>query len=229
MGCWKVRFVERRGVVEKLFAHWKKKKLSPTGKLLICLLRGWDSCSPLHAVKLEYTTTPADLDAHIYWEFRQPRWRSALNWHRSIRAVVVALGLLLLLGLTRSDWPLGFAVGAISFPVVWWIAGRRAIENHRKAWQQKADADQMGTLIGPHTLLLDDEGITEDSKLCRITFRWPGIAGIKSTADHVFIFAQNGFSLNIPLRALPDTAAREAFLAALHAHHVRAQPIKPTA
>lgn len=69
---------------------------------------------------------------------------------------------------------------------------------------------------------LQDDGIVMTSATGRSDAAWPQLRDVLQPPGHVLLLFAQGVCLPIPDRAFPDTATREAFLAALAAHRTTA-------
>ena len=70
-----------------------------------------------------------------------------------------------------------------------------------------------GALIGHRHILLDEQGVTEESTSHRHQSAWLGIVSVGETRDHVFLMVDRLAGYIVPKRAFLDSSELEAFLA----------------
>jgi hypothetical protein len=73
-----------------------------------------------------------------------------------------------------------------------------------------------GPLLGPTTVILEEDGLVFDRRLVRSKYLWPAFKGVEIAKDALILVIDNGIGLMIPAVAFASEAERYEFAAALH-------------
>jgi len=99
------------------------------------------------------------------------------------------------------------------------IATRR-----RMLRMQVSDSSPM---LGPTTLIIEDNGLVIERKLMRTKYLWPAFQGVEMARNTLILPIDNGMGLIIPPSAFSDEAARYAFAATVSKRIQESQSAKP--
>jgi len=89
--------------------------------------------------------------------------------------------------------------------LLWWVLSR--------LYQQAALPVTGGALVGPRRIELDEDGVRQVSDTQDGRSTWAGVLSVHVTTTHLFLMTDRLAGYIIPLRAFPDAAARETFVA----------------
>ena len=103
--------------------------------------------------------------------------------------------------------------------LLWWVLSR--------LYQQAALPVTGGALVGPRRIELDEDGVRQVSETQDGRSTWAGVLSVHETATHLFLMTDRLAGYIIPLRAFPDAAAREAFVAYARARAGRRSGVAP--
>ena len=144
--------------------------------------------------------------------------QSSLLPRRSRRMVRAALTLTLVCLL--------FALGmAIRAPIAFWILGaliligwwkiypRRIEAITRQSTQRLYAEGKNAGMLGPHTVELGEEWLTESSSEREVRTRWRAAERVAVTDTHVFLYVTGFSAVIVPVRAFSSEAERAAFVA----------------
>ena len=82
-------------------------------------------------------------------------------------------------------------------------------------------------MLGPTTLIIEDNGLVIERKLMRTKYLWPAFQGVEMTRNTLILPIDNGMGLIIPPSAFSDEAARYAFAATVSKRIQESQSAKP--
>ena len=79
---------------------------------------------------------------------------------------------------------------------------------------QKVIADEKpgGGVLGRHTLVLDDDGVVEKTRVNESRTLWAGIDRVEDDADYAFIYVSAAAAHVVPLRAFENPEQARAFV-----------------
>jgi hypothetical protein len=93
----------------------------------------------------------------------------------------------------------------ILFGIFWLIISRM--------YKRAASPLDNGSLVGPRTIVVDEEGIRQVAALHEGRTKWQGVLSIHETGTHVFLMTDRLAGYIVPRRAFADTAQYTAFVA----------------
>jgi hypothetical protein len=118
-----------------------------------------------------------------------------------------------------------FALGmAIRAPTAFWIMGalmilawwqfypRRVEAMTRRSTQRLYGEGRNAGLLGPHTVTLEADWLSESSSEREVRTRWRSVERLALTAEHIFIYVTGFSAVIVPLRAFCNDAEKEAFV-----------------
>ena len=93
----------------------------------------------------------------------------------------------------------------ILFAVFWLIISRM--------YKRAASPLDNGSLMGPRTIVIDQEGVRQIAPLHEGQTKWRGVLAVHETGTHVFLMTDRLAGYIVPRRAFPDAAQYTAFVA----------------
>jgi hypothetical protein len=163
-------------------------------------------------VKIEYETSLADVEAWHREYLKQPEvvraFRIQAFWTAFTSGLVLGS---LCYGTTKELIP-SLIVGAFFLVLVWLLIGRAIRHDSLKSAKKAVEADQTSSAIGPHSLELTSEGITEVCQHHTLAVRWAAVATTVQTGDHFFIVLRSLSVFIIPLRSFSSPEDRASFI-----------------
>ena len=84
-------------------------------------------------------------------------------------------------------------------------------------------------LLGPTTLIVDEEGLVIERKLMRTKYLWPAFQGVEIARNRVILPIDTGIGVIIPASAFSDDAARYSFAAEVSKRIREKRPVNTTA
>jgi hypothetical protein len=160
-------------------------------------------------MQVSYTTTLDDYVAynrHVVGKSAIFRAVLLIGW-LGIAGVALVSGVLL--AFAEDLWPVGLKLaifgviyGAI-FPLLWWPL---------LSWLVRAFAKGRGTrgMLGPITLILTEETLTDITETTRSEVKWKNIKGVDVAANHTFIFVTGLLAAIVPRRGFEREEDYEA-------------------
>lgn len=164
-------------------------------------------------LKISYTLTMDDVMSFLRHQFvHSPKlMRTQLVLRIAIPSV---MGLLLFMIFTDNfSRAVGLGDGIIILACV--MSGflflpltyRRSLEKAtRRLYTDGANRD----LLGRHGIVLDGEGIADESKRGKTRYPWSAVASAVRTESHVFFFLSVEAAIIVPLREIQKEAVRES-------------------
>ena len=126
-----------------------------------------------------------------------------LNIHPSLALVLVGMG-----------YPLSLYVGVILCLVAAIISLIPAVRLRLALPRMQVSDD--GPLLGPTTVIVEDDGLVFDRRLVRSKYLWAAFQGMEIAKNALILVIDNGIGLIIPAAAFASDADRYEFAAALH-------------
>ena len=119
----------------------------------------------------------------------------------------------LALGLFGMGYPLSLYVGVI-LCLIGAIASLIPAIRLRLAFPRMQVSDD-GPLLGPTTVIVEDDGLIFDRKLVRSKYLWSAFKGVEIANGALILVIENGIGLIIPAAAFSSEGDRYEFAAAL--------------
>ena len=126
-----------------------------------------------------------------------------LNIHPSLALVLVGMG-----------YSLSLYVGVILCLVAAIISLIPAVRLRLALPRMQVSDD--GPLLGPTTVIVEDDGLVFDRRLVRSKYLWAAFQGMEIAKNALILVIDNGIGLIIPAAAFASDADRYEFAAALH-------------
>lgn len=152
----------------------------------------------IHAFNRHYATT-AELPRR-----NQRLVRIALT--STLAALLFALGLAI--GAPVPFWILGALI-----LLAWWATYPKRVEAISRASTARLYRDGANVgMLGPHTVELGDEWLSELTPDREVKTRWRAVEKAALTNEHLFLYVSGFSAVIVPLRAFATDAERTAFL-----------------
>ena len=148
--------------------------------------------------EVTYTTRRRDVVRLHFYHYTHHRW---------FRLFLAAMLLVVAWAIARPFSSCAFAfvfVAALVFSTVLFlliIAGTALLTTSRS---------DLG-VVGEHRIELQDDGLTEETRVNRSKNTWEGIRAVKSTGRYIMIYTTQSAAHPIPKRAFPSPAEADAF------------------
>jgi YcxB-like protein len=130
-----------------------------------------------------------------------------------VSAMVLNIYPALALALFRMGYPLSLFVGVIVCLIAAITSLIPAIRL-RLAFPRMQVSDD-GPLLGPTSIILEDDGLIFDRTLVRSKYLWPAFKGVEMAKGALILIIDNGIGLIIPAAAFASEGDRYEFAAAL--------------
>lgn len=163
-------------------------------------------------MKIEYETSLADVEAWHRESLKLPEVARAFR--KQAFSAALTTGLLmgaLFFGATKELVP-SLIVGAFFLLLVWALVGGAIRHEALKRVRKAVEADPTSPALGPHSLEVTPEGITEVGEHYTLFVRWDAVAATVQTTDHIFILLRSLSAFIIPLRIFPSPEERASFI-----------------
>lgn len=166
---------------------------------------------------LTFTQKPEDLIAFNYYNaWAKPEKATQRN---KSKFQVMAIALLALVGLMiftkKWDWLLASMISgaALIYVLTMDFFVKMRVQRHIEAVMKKAPE---GTVTGPRTWKVDDEGIKVELSGGDQSFLWSDVSRIENSTQHWMLYLGGKEALVLPKRALETPEAKESWKVYLH-------------
>jgi hypothetical protein len=155
-------------------------------------------------LRVTFTATRADMAA--FQRFVTGRIRASvrtpLYWLVLVLAAILAGGVLSGAVGVRVD-PASALVVALLVPAIWWPLSR--------LYRLAASPGERGSLVGPRTIALSEDGVRQLAPLHQGFTTWEGVLEVAQTGAYLFLMTDTLAGYVVPRRAFADDAAWRAF------------------
>lgn len=164
-------------------------------------------------MSLAYETTLEDVCAWHREVLKRPAMVRTIAKQRVIYAFAAAI----IMGAVCQHLMKTSTAGALGavffFGAVWLTAGRTLRQRVQEALRKRVEQDPTSAAIGPHTLELTGEGLTETSRFQTVSHRWEAVREMTETPDLILIWVSGNGAYIVPKRSFATDAERTAFVA----------------
>ena len=170
-------------------------------------------------MKIDYETSLADLDAYYRHLTSSPEVRR--TYRKRAASVTISVGaVIFVLAATTSHNLTGATVAALAVATPVYLFYPSVLRHETtKASKQQVLADPASPALGPHTLEVTPDGVSETCSHQTLSVRWSAVRTIIPTADHLFIYLTSLSAIIIPLRSLSSET-----VANFRAHLIQTAP-----